>query len=181
MCTPLCSSALAASPASVPPCAVGSRSCGGGRGCVRQERKRPRCVRASVRGASVWQVGEDARFGVSSLGRAFSALPRRGSDPGGAQPDRAAPLSPRPAPGLRLAPGFARLHPHPGAGGRGAGRPPQPSLAPAGASALASGFSFALGGWAVCLFSHLPIFWFRPSCFLEKSLNCMESLSWLID
>ena len=43
--------------------------------------------------ASVWQVGEDAGFGVSSLGKAFSALPRRGSDPGGAQPDSAAPLS----------------------------------------------------------------------------------------
>ncbi|XP_013822138.2 PREDICTED: adenomatous polyposis coli protein isoform X3 [Capra hircus] len=55
MFTPLCSSAVAALPASVPPCAVGSRSCGGGRGCVRQERKRPGCVRASVRGASVWQ------------------------------------------------------------------------------------------------------------------------------
>ncbi|XP_020747550.2 adenomatous polyposis coli protein isoform X4 [Odocoileus virginianus] len=55
MYTPVCSSAVAALPTSVPPCAVGSRSSGGGRGCVRQERKRPGCVRASVRGASVWQ------------------------------------------------------------------------------------------------------------------------------
>lgn len=44
------------------------------------------------------------------------------------------------------------LHSHPGAGGRGAGRPPQPFLAPAEASTLASGLSFALGGWVVCLF-----------------------------
>ncbi|KAB0341450.1 hypothetical protein FD754_018376 [Muntiacus muntjak] len=56
MYTPVCSSAVAALPTSVPPCAVGSRSSGGGRVCVRQERKRPGCVRASVRGASVWQI-----------------------------------------------------------------------------------------------------------------------------
>ncbi|XP_074216565.1 adenomatous polyposis coli protein isoform X7 [Camelus bactrianus] len=42
-------------PASVPPSPLGSWSSGGGRGCVPQERRRPGGVRASVRGASVWQ------------------------------------------------------------------------------------------------------------------------------
>ncbi|XP_060152097.1 adenomatous polyposis coli protein isoform X11 [Globicephala melas] len=46
---------VAALPASVPPCPLGSWSSGGGRGCVRQERKRRGCVRSSVRGANVWQ------------------------------------------------------------------------------------------------------------------------------
>ncbi|XP_067587538.1 adenomatous polyposis coli protein isoform X11 [Pseudorca crassidens] len=46
---------VAALPASVPPCLLGSWSSGGGRGCVRQERKRRGCVRSSVRGANVWQ------------------------------------------------------------------------------------------------------------------------------
>ncbi|XP_023979672.1 adenomatous polyposis coli protein isoform X7 [Physeter macrocephalus] len=46
---------VAALPASVPPCPLGSWSSGGGRGCVQQERKRRGCVRSSVRGANVWQ------------------------------------------------------------------------------------------------------------------------------
>ncbi|XP_058918154.1 adenomatous polyposis coli protein isoform X11 [Kogia breviceps] len=46
---------VAALPASVPPCPLGSWSSGGGRGCVRQKRKRRGCVRSSVRGANVWQ------------------------------------------------------------------------------------------------------------------------------
>ncbi|XP_068391834.1 adenomatous polyposis coli protein isoform X7 [Eschrichtius robustus] len=46
---------VAALPASAPPCPLGSWSSGGGRGCVRQERKRRGCVRSSVRGANVWQ------------------------------------------------------------------------------------------------------------------------------
>ncbi|XP_069396694.1 adenomatous polyposis coli protein isoform X8 [Delphinus delphis] len=46
---------VAALPASVPPCPLGSWSSGGGRGCVRQEGKRRGCVRSSVRGANVWQ------------------------------------------------------------------------------------------------------------------------------
>lgn len=89
---------VAALPASVPPCPLGSWSSGGGRGCVRQERKRRSCVRSSVRGANVWQVSEAASFGVSSFGRPLSALPRRYLDPSGAQPDPAAPLCPRPTP-----------------------------------------------------------------------------------
>ncbi|XP_032481436.1 adenomatous polyposis coli protein isoform X5 [Phocoena sinus] len=46
---------VVALPASVPPCPLGSWSPGGGRGCVRQERKCRGCVRSSVRGANVWQ------------------------------------------------------------------------------------------------------------------------------
>ena len=70
-----------------------------------------------------------------------------GSQPRPDSPPLRAPLQ---ASGWPLA--LHALHSHPGAGGRGAGLPPQPFLAPAEASALASGLSFALGGWVVCLF-----------------------------
>ncbi|XP_047634382.1 adenomatous polyposis coli protein isoform X7 [Phacochoerus africanus] len=46
---------VAALPASVPPSPLASWSSGSGCSCVRQERKHPGGVRASVRGASVWQ------------------------------------------------------------------------------------------------------------------------------
>lgn len=66
---------VAALPASVPPSPLASWSSGSGWSCVRQERKHSGGVRASVRGASVWQVSEAAGFGVSSLGKASSAFP----------------------------------------------------------------------------------------------------------
>lgn len=165
---------VVALPASVPPCPLGSWSPGGGRGCVRQERKCRGCVRSSVRGANVWQVSEAASFGVSSFGRPLSALPRRYLDPSGAQPDSAAPLCPRPTPSPPRALFQASSWPlalqvlrsHPVGGGCDAWRPPHLSWVlvkrqPCKRSLLRVRW---VGRPPVLVAS--PSSWFRSSCFL---------------
>ena len=90
--------------------------------------------------------------------------------------------SPRPAPGLRLAPGFA-CPPFPPRGRGSRRRPPSAtfpgscwSVSPCKRSLLCVRW---VGRLPVLVTS--PSSWFRPSCFLEKSFNCLESLPWLID
>lgn len=156
--TPVCSSAVAALPTSLPPCAVGSGApaaagaVSGRRGSARAASVLLSAGRASGRWVKL-------QASVSPLGAKLSRL-----CPAVAQTlvvfSRSPPLlclhvppplrAPLQASGWPLT--LRALHSHAGAGGRSAGRPPQPFLPPAEASALASGPSFALGGWVVCLF-----------------------------